>query len=99
MRSNPSLDDLAAIPDPFDDAAAPWPQRPPPAIGAPGNAARSTRSMRHQLRYAAAAAAILYEIAWVVFVERRADLAALPASRIALGLLIPWVALAVALRA
>ena len=99
MRSNPSLDDLAAIPDPFDDGSAPWPQRPPPAIGAPGNAARSTRSMRHQLRYAAAAAAILYEIAWVVFVERRADLAALPASRIALGLLIPWVALAVALRA
>lgn len=99
MRSNPSLDDLARIPDPFADASAPWLGRRPPVLGAAGSAARSTRSMRRQLRYAAAAAALLYEIAWVVFVERRADLAALPASRIALGLVIPWVALAAALRA
>jgi hypothetical protein len=97
MRSHPSRDDLAGIPDPFEGAAAPWPQRSPPVIGAAANLAGSTRSTRHQVRYAAAGAALFYEIAWVIFVERRADLAALPASRIALGLMIPWAALAVAL--
>jgi hypothetical protein len=98
MRTDLNLDDLATIADPFDGASGSWPQRPPPAIRPASSAAGQTRSTLHRRRYAALAAAFVFEIAWVVFVQRRPDLAALPAWQIVLGLLIPWVALAVALR-
>jgi hypothetical protein len=83
------------IPDPFAGTPAGTPQPVDRSRMAPA----PTRSRVRRTRAVAAAGALLYVAAWPLFVERRPDLAALPLSQVALGLAIPLVAAALALRA
>jgi hypothetical protein len=89
------LEGLGRIPDPFAEAvgaAVPAPASPP-ATTSP------TRADVGKRRLVAAAAAVLFEVVWVAFVERRHDLGALPAWSIALGIAVPLGAAALALGA
>jgi len=91
MRDELDLDRLAQIPDPFAETVG-----PAPPMTAPAGTAAPTRAEVGRRRLIAAAAAVLYEIAWVAVVERRHDLASLPASTLGLGLLVPLGAAVVA---
>jgi hypothetical protein len=94
MSDDLDLRRLGEIPDPF--AAAPG---APPAMKAPTVARSPTRGQARRNRAIAAMAVVLYEIGWLVVVERRGDLASLPAWTIAVGLIIPLAAAALALGA
>lgn len=89
------LDRLAEIPDPFASSARSPGPRPTPArlARSPGRARVRT------LRLTAAAAALFCDASWVALIERRPDLAAVPSSRLALGLAIPLAAAVLALSA
>jgi len=94
MNDDLDLRRLAEIPDPFAGASgAPAPVKAPPPVASP------TRRDVRRRRAIAAAAALAYEAGWVLVVERRRDLGQLPAWAIALGLVIPLAAAALALLA
>jgi|HubBroStandDraft_2_1064218.scaffolds.fasta_scaffold03751_2 hypothetical protein len=86
---------LAEIPDPLAERAAPTPAgHPLRVVSWP---ASPTRGRLRTARAAALAMAVLFDAAWIAFIERRRDLASLPPESIALGLGIPLVAAVVAL--
>jgi hypothetical protein len=89
MNDDLDLSRLRQIPDPF---AAPSDAPPMRAPEWPS----PTRQRVRRDRGIAAVAVVLYEVGWVAFVERRADLASLPPWVIAAGLLVPLVATALA---
>ena len=94
MSDDLDLQRLAEIPDPFAGRS----RRPlPPEVPPPG--ASPTRRDVRRKRAIAAAAAVAYEVGWVLVVERRRDLGQLPAWAIALGLVIPLAAAGLALLA
>jgi hypothetical protein len=97
MNEEFDINRLADIGDPFAaDASAPVrpmdPARMPPRRS-------PTRPRLRALRAGTLAAALLYEAAWLVFRERRPDLAAASQAGLALGLAIPLAASALALAA
>ena len=89
------LDEIAAIPDPY----AGGDRGGTPSVPALGGSRAPSRSQRRRRLGLALAAALLYEAAWVLFAEHRADLASVAPSTIALGLLVPLGACALALSA
>ncbi|HEY1690615.1 MAG TPA: NrsF family protein [Polyangiaceae bacterium] len=91
MSRDLDLERLAEIPDPFGGAARPVAAAPPMPAGSP------TRRDVRRRRAVAAAAVLVYEVGWLLVVEHRADLSELPGTSIAIGLLLPLVAAAVAL--
>lgn len=93
MRDDLNLDRLADIPDPFErHAMATLP--PPPRL-----TASPTRSRVRALRAIAAAGALAYQLAWLALVGTRLDFASMPPSAVALALVVPLGASAVALLA
>jgi hypothetical protein len=82
---------MSEIPDPFQPSV-----EAPRTVQRAGVASPTRRQVRRS-RAIAAAAAVAYEAGWVLVVERRRDLGQLPAWTIALGLVIPLVAAALAL--
>jgi hypothetical protein len=95
MREDVDLERFAEIGDPFVDAA-----RSPVERLDPHRMARSpTRSRLRMLRAIALLAALIYDGAWVVFVERRPDLNSISPTRLALELAIPFAAAALAVSA
>lgn len=94
MSDDLDLKRIAEIPDPFAGTS----RRPAPAEVQPADAS-PTRSQVRRKRAIAAAAAVAYEVGWVLVVERRRDLGELPAWTIALGLVIPLASAALALAA
>ena len=94
MSDDLDLQRLGQIPDPFGDApVSPSPGKAPPRGPSP------TRADARRSRAIAAAAVVLYEVGFVVAVERRGDLGSLPVWTIGLGLAIPLAAGALALGA
>ena len=94
MSDDLDLKRMGEIPDPFaGPLRGPAPERIQPAGASP------TRSQVRRKRAIAAAAAVAYEVGWVLVVERRRDLGQLPAWTIALGLVIPLASAALALAA
>jgi hypothetical protein len=92
MSDDLDLKRMAEIPDPFaGPSRVTAPERIHPASASP------TRSQVRKRRAIAAAAVVAYEVGWVLVVERRPDLGQLPAWSIALGLVIPLAAAALAL--
>lgn len=93
MSGDLDLERLADIPDPFavpDAAHAPAPK--PGALGP-----SPTRAEVRRRRGIAAVGALVYQVAWLLVVEHRGDVGQLPPSTIAIGLLVPAVAAALAL--
>lgn len=95
MSDDFDLKQLAEIGDPFaEDARAPIPPMDRPAA----RLARSpTRSRVRVLRAIALVLALGYDAAWVVFHERRADLATASSGSLSLGIVIPLAAAALGL--
>jgi hypothetical protein len=91
MSNDLDLQRITEIPDPFG------PSRGPPSKEVRPTGASPTRREVRRRRAIAAAAAVAYEVGWVLAVERRRDLGQLPAWTIALGLVIPLAAGALAL--
>src|SRR5271165_1961396 len=79
---------LAEIPDPFADAG----KSPARRIDRAKMATSPSRSQVQRVRAAAVAVALLYDAAWPLFFERRADLSSLPSAQLAAGLAIPLIA-------
>jgi hypothetical protein len=95
MTKGVDLEKLREIPDPFAEQVA---QSPRPA--APSRREASpTRAEVHRLRLAAAAAVVLYDAAWAVFIERRPDLGTVQLSQLLLQLAAPLLASALAVGA
>jgi len=92
MAPNFDIDALGRIPDPYGAEGRPVPS--PPVVAAAG--AAPTRAQRRRGRALALAGALGYEVAWTIVVERRADLDAVPALGLALGLGFPLLACALA---
>jgi hypothetical protein len=84
---------LAEIPDPLERPAASAPR----ALDTAAWPASPTRAHARTARVAALVTALLFNGAWIAFVERRRDLAALSPGSVALGLAIPLVAGVIAL--
>ncbi|HLK37490.1 MAG TPA: NrsF family protein [Polyangiaceae bacterium] len=93
MTHDPNLARLDEIPDPFAGAAM-APIRPPDGRSLPSSAPRSSV---HATRAAVLIAALLFEVAWLAFVERRPDLTFASAARLAVRCAGPLAAAAVAL--
>lgn len=93
MSDDLDLQRMREIPDPFGPSQAPASKEAQPPPISP------TRREVRRRRAIAASAAVAYEAGWVLVVERRSDLGQLPAWTIALGLVIPLVAAALALAA
>src|SRR6202035_5117615 len=91
MSDDLDLERMTEIPDPFRPSQGQASERVQPAGASP------TRRQVRRNRVIAAAAALAYEVGWVLVVERRRDLGQLPAWTIALGLVIPLAAAALAL--
>ena len=91
MSDDLDLERMSEIPDPFRQPLGQASQGVQPAGASP------TRRQVRRNRAIAAAAAVAYEVGWVLVVERRRDLGQLPAWTIALGLVIPLAAAALAL--
>jgi hypothetical protein len=86
---------LAEIPDPFAGAA-----RAPEARTNPARLPRSPARVRtRSLRGWSLVGAVVFDAAWVAFVERRPDLTTAPAIRLAIGLAAPLAAGALAVGA
>jgi hypothetical protein len=83
---------LADIPDPFADAEV----APQPAPDAGRLAHAHPRSRVRAARSAALLVALLFEAAWLLFIEHRPDLAAASPGRIAVGVAVPFAAAAIA---
>jgi hypothetical protein len=94
MRDDLDIGRLAEVPDPFTEAAS----APPLAVHGIGITESPTRSRVRAFRVKAAAGALLFQSAWLLFVEHRPDLGTVPLPTVALGLAIPLVAAVVALR-
>jgi hypothetical protein len=94
MSDELDLKRMAEIPDPFAG-----PSRGPAPKGVQPAGSSPTRSQVRSKRLIAAAAVVAYEVGWILVVERRRDLGQLPAWTIALGLIIPLAAAALALAA
>jgi len=92
MNDDLDLRRLAEIPDPFAG-----PRREPAPVKAPPSGASPTRGDVRKKRAIAAVAALAYEAGWVLVVERRRDLGQLPTWAIAIGLVVPLAAAALAL--
>jgi len=86
---------MADIPDPFAGTAG---ESPPPLVGK-ALAASPSRARVRGLRAAAVGIAVLTEVAWLVLVEHRPDLASVSPSGLVLGVGIPLLAAALALAA
>jgi hypothetical protein len=95
MNNDIDLKHLGEIADPFAEAVSP-PLRP---LGLEGMPRSPNRSRVRTLRIAALVAALLYDAAWVAFVEARPDIHSVPPEQLAWGLAVPLVAAAVALGA
>jgi hypothetical protein len=93
MSGKLDLHRLDDIPDPFAGAAR-SPVRPMQARSMP---ASPPRSRVEAARAVALAAALLFEASWLVAIERRPDLGSLSPGRLAVGLLVPFGAAAIAL--
>ena len=98
MNDDFDLNRLADIGDPFAGEAG-APIRAADRSRFPLRAGSPTRSGVQKLRVAALVAALLYEAAWLVFVERRSDLASASPGELAAGIAIPLCAAALALAA
>jgi hypothetical protein len=88
------LNRLGEIPDPYAPPAAGVTARPLDAASLPPS---PTRARVRRARAAALVSALLFNGAWIAFVERRRDLAALAPRSVALGLGVPLLAALVAL--
>ncbi len=90
------LSRLDDVPDPLGGAA---PARPDggPSIDVAALPPSPTRGRVHASRAVALAGALLFDAAWIAFVERRPDIGSLPAWSVALGLGLPLIAAAAAL--
>jgi hypothetical protein len=98
MNDDFDLNRLGDIADPFaQDAAAPV--RPADRTRFPLGARPPTRSRVRLVRAIALAAALLYQVAWLVFREHRPDLGSASKLGLALGFAIPLCASALALSA
>ena len=86
---------LSGIPDPFADDS----RVAPPVIDLAPAQASPTRSERRRWQIVAACAAVVYEAGWVLFVERRPDLARMSWWTLALELALPLISVAIALTA
>jgi hypothetical protein len=86
MNDDLDLQRLQEIPDPFAPSELPPSMAPFPRGASPTRADRARRSVL------TAAVVLAYEVGWVVVVERRRDIATIPAWSLALGLLIPLAA-------
>src|ERR1700683_4809652 len=93
MSDHLDLERLRDIPDPFAASGAPAPRKLP-ALGA-----SPTRGQARRNRTAAVGCVVLYEVGWVALIEHRRDLGSLSAFTLALGLVIPLAAAALALGA
>jgi hypothetical protein len=93
MSDDLDLQRMTEIPDPFGSSRGPSSKEAQPPGAAP------TRGEVRKRRAIAAAAAVAYEVGWVLVVERRRDLGQLPAWTIAVGLVIPLASAALALAA
>lgn len=92
MSDDFDLRRMTEIPDPFAGPS----RRPAPQQVRPAGASLTRREVRRN-RAIAMAATVAYEVGWVLVVERRRDLAQLPGGTLAVGLVIPLVAAALAL--
>lgn len=92
MSDDLDLQRMTEIPDPFAGSS----RRLAAAQVQPVGASPTRREVRRK-RAIATAAVVAYEVSWVLVVERRRDLGQLPAWTIALGLVIPLAAAALAL--
>jgi hypothetical protein len=90
------LSRLAEIPDPLAEPGPTAPGRPLDAAAWPPS---PTRARRRTALVAAVVSALLFNAAWIAFVERRRDLPSLPTESILLGLAIPLAAAVLALLA
>jgi hypothetical protein len=88
------LSRLAEIPDPLADRAARAPGR---ALEATAWPASPTRARVRSAQLAAFVSALLFNGAWLAFVEHRRDLGSIAAASVALGLGLPLVAAIAAL--
>lgn len=85
---------LGEIPDPYTAPAGDVAPRTPDAAALPPS---RTRADARRARAAALVSALLFNGAWIAFIERRRDLGALTPGALALGLGIPLTAAVVAL--
>jgi len=95
MNNDIDLKRLGEIADPFAETVHP-PLRP---MGLQGMPRSLNRSRVRALRIAAMAAALVYDVAWLVFVETRPDIRSVPPEQLAGGLAIPLFAAAAAMGA
>ena len=96
MNDDFDLERLADIGDPFaEDAKAPA----PPMDRSRAPLASPTRARLRALRTIALAAALIYDVAWLVLHERRADLTSTSPGGLALGIAIPLTVAVLALGA
>src|SRR5260370_40502035 len=95
MNNDSDLKRLGEIADPFAEAVHP-PLRPMVVQGMPWS---PNRSRVRALRIVAVVAAILYDLAWLAFVETRPDIHSIPPAQLASGLTIPLVSAAMAIGA
>ncbi len=93
MNDDLDLEPFADIGDPFAESA----RAPAPPLDSKSLGRSLTRARARAWRGGALAVALLLEAAFLVFKERRPDLASLSAPQIALGLAVPLVAAALAL--
>jgi hypothetical protein len=94
MNDDLDLQGLGQIPDPFGDSpVSPLPNKAPPRGSSP------TRADARRSRSISALAVVLFEVGFVVAIERRGDLGVLPLWTIVLGLAVPLAAAALALGA
>ena len=95
MNNDTDLTQLGEISDPFADGVSP-PLRP---LGPQGMPWSPNRSRVRALRIAGLVGALLYDAAWVAFVETRPDIHSLTPAQLVLGLAIPLVAAAASMGA
>jgi hypothetical protein len=95
MNNDIDLKRLGEIADPFAEAVHP-PLRP---MGVQEMPWSPNRSRVRALRIVAVVAALLYDLAWLAFVETRPDIHSIPPEQLASGLTIPLVSAAMAIGA
>ena len=95
MNDDFDLDRLDDVPDPLEGVGS-WPL---PPRGGGALAPSPTRARVAAMRWAAMAAALLYELAWIAIMNGRADLHSMPLSTLVIEVAIPAATAMVALAA
>jgi hypothetical protein len=95
MNDDFDMNEIADVPDPLSEVG-PWPL-PPRRAGT--LAASPTRSRVVAVRATALAGAIVYELAWIGLMNKRADIGTMPRATLVAEIAIPLAAAALALAA